>query len=232
MPRFTLDSLISAAISIAIIVFASIIHEIAHGVCALWRGDTTARDAGRLTLNPKTHIHPFGSIILPLLMAFSGGPVFGFANPVPYNPRRLKNPHVDAFLVAIAGPLSNLLQALVGTLLLGAVLWCARTNVQLASEYIGIILPAQNILQRYIVCNCALFAFNIVPLPPLDGASIISLVLPPRPRARFEELNAYALPILMIVLYVLPSLIGVDVISIYVRSVVSFLYTTLISFIL
>src|SRR5450432_1329743 len=91
------------------LVAAIILHEISHGVVALWFGDDTARRAGRLTLNPIPHIDPFGSIIMPALGALSGIPVFGWAKPVPVNPNRLRNPRRDMLIVSLAGPTTNLL---------------------------------------------------------------------------------------------------------------------------
>ena len=100
--------------SVALVMLSAIVHEVAHGWVAYKLGDPTAKQAGRLTLNPLAHLDPVGSVLLPLLMAWIGGPVFAFAKPVPYNPYNLRNPRRDEVLVALAGPASNLLQALVG----------------------------------------------------------------------------------------------------------------------
>ena len=112
-PKF----LIMTAITVLLLMVSAIIHEVAHGWVAHLCGDDTAREAGRLSLNPARHLDPFGSVVLPLLMALVGGVVFAYAKPVPYNPRRLKNPRRDEVLVALAGPASNLIQASVGALL-------------------------------------------------------------------------------------------------------------------
>src|SRR5438552_3180305 len=102
------------------LIIAIVFHEIAHGLVARRLGDPTAQEAGRLTFNPIKHIEPFGTVILPLLLAISHAPVFGWAKPVPVNYRRLRNPRRDMVLVALAGPGMNLLLALIGTLLLAA----------------------------------------------------------------------------------------------------------------
>ena len=104
-------------ISVVLVMFSVVLHEIAHGWAAYRLGNPTAKQAGRLTLNPLLHLDPFGSVLLPLMLAIVGGPVFAFAKPVPYNPRNLRHPVRDEVLVALAGPLCNLLQALVGALL-------------------------------------------------------------------------------------------------------------------
>ena len=114
---YQLMTIITAAISVALLMFSAMVHEVAHGWVAYKLGDPTAKNAGRLTLNPKAHLDPFGSIVLPLIMVLLKGPVFAYAKPVPYNPRNLRHPDRDEVLVAIAGPASNILQALIGALL-------------------------------------------------------------------------------------------------------------------
>ena len=109
---------IMMAISVALVAVSASIHEFAHGWMALRCGDPTAKEAGRLTLNPLAHLDPFGSFMLPLMMALAGMPVFAAAKPVPFNPRRLNNPARDEALVALAGPVSNIIQALVAAALL------------------------------------------------------------------------------------------------------------------
>src|SRR5204862_5904847 len=104
------------------LVIAIVFHEVAHGLVARRLGDPTAQERGRLTLNPIKHIDPFGTVILPLLLAISHAPVFGWAKPVPVDYRRLRNPRRDMVLVALAGPAMNLLLALIGTLLLAAII--------------------------------------------------------------------------------------------------------------
>ncbi len=116
------NRLFTVALTVALVMVSAVIHEVAHGWVAWKLGDPTAKEAGRLTLDPRAHLDGFGSIVLPLLMALMGGPVFAFARPVPYNPRRLRNARVGELLVALAGPASNLLQALLGTAALGLLL--------------------------------------------------------------------------------------------------------------
>ena len=120
-----LSYLLDAVITVAIVMWAATLHEVAHGYTAYLCGDSTAKDEGRLSLNPLRHLDPFGSVVLPLVMVLLGGPVFGYAKPVPYNPWRLRHRRRDEVLVALSGPASNLVQAAVGALVFRAVvaLW-------------------------------------------------------------------------------------------------------------
>lgn len=153
-----------------VLLFSAIIHEVAHGAVADSLGDDTAKSMGRLTLNPIKHLDPFGSFILPLsLYAISGGSfVFGWAKPVPYNPRNLKNPKKDSGLIALAGPLSNIAIAI----LTGVVYRLAGNAPAL--------FPASflSFLNLIIIINISLAIFNLVPIPPLDGSKALFSVLP------------------------------------------------------
>lgn len=149
---------------VAVIIFSAVIHEVMHGVAADMLGDKTARYAGRLTLNPIPHLDPFGSVILPALLAFSGSPFFfGWAKPVPYNPYNLKPGRFSEAIVAGAGPASNLGIAL---------LFSAAIRLGVfPSEIAGILFII-------VVVNCMLFLFNLIPIPPLDGSKVLEAFLP------------------------------------------------------
>jgi len=150
---------------IIVLLFSVIIHEISHGYVAEKLGDPTARLAGRLTLNPLKHLDPFGSVILPALLILShAGFVFGWAKPVPYNPWHLKKPERDGALIALAGPLSNLLVAVIFSLIF-------RLSVLIGSLTLG------NLCALIVLINVALAIFNLVPIPPLDGSKILFLIL-------------------------------------------------------
>lgn len=152
--------------ALVVLLFSAILHEISHGFSAKLQGDNTAEAAGRLTLNPLPHLDPFGSIILPLLLALPalfGAPVIiiGWAKPVPFNPANLKNKKWGAALVAVAGPLTNLFIALVFGLIL-------RLSFTVEA------LPALNIFLMIIVwINLLLAIFNLIPIPPLDGSKLL-----------------------------------------------------------
>ena len=158
-----------------ILIPSIILHELAHGYAANWLGDPTARLAGRLTLNPIPHIDPVGSILVPGLMALSsGGILFGWAKPVPYNPYNLRNRNWGEAFVASAGALTNILLALV----FGAV---ARFGDALAltPEFVQIMVWG-------VFINVILALFNLIPLPPLDGSKVIMPFLPRMLRYRYQ----------------------------------------------
>jgi Zn-dependent protease len=158
------------------LVTAVILHEISHGVVALWLGDDTAKRAGRLTLNPIPHIDPFGSLILPALGALSGLPILGYAKPVPVNPARLRNPRRDMVFVSLAGPATNF--TLMAIAALGA------RYVYHHGGILGGGLSGNgpdlwlDILFVFAFVNLALGLFNLLPIPPLDGSALIERVLP------------------------------------------------------
>lgn len=152
--------------NLAILVISIVVHEVSHGLAALWQGDRTAQYQGRLTLNPIKHIDPVGSILVPLFCALlPGSLMFGWAKPVPYNPYNLKNGRTSEFIVAFAGPLSNILIALLGALTIRA----------FGSSFPDATLT---ILEATILINLVLALFNLVPLPPLDGSKILANILP------------------------------------------------------
>jgi Zn-dependent protease len=157
------------------LIAAVIPHEISHGVVALWLGDDTAKRAGRLTLNPIPHIDPFGSIIMPLLGAITGLPFIAWAKPVPVNPQRLRNPRRDMLFVGLAGPTTNFLMMLASALVARSLL--ARAHLQGVVTLDSLSLGFQLALSFALV-NLFLGLFNLLPIPPLDGSSLIERVLP------------------------------------------------------
>ncbi len=145
-----------------VFVLSVVVHECAHGLAALWCGDTTARDRGRLTLNPLPHIDLFGSILLPALLFLAHSPVLlGWAKPVPVNHGRLRSPRNDSVKVALAGPASNFLLA---------ILFAGLTRVAPAT---GFFAPLGDMGIAGVVFNCALGLFNLLPIPPLDGSWVL-----------------------------------------------------------
>ena len=208
------DRVVSIALTVALVMVSAIVHEIAHGWAALRLGDPTAKQAGHLTLDPRAHLDGFGSIALPLIMALAGGPVFAFARPVPYNPARLRHPRRDEVLVALAGPASNLLQAVVGAALLGLL---HSSLSALAATPLGIEVAswAYLLLLTYVRVNLVLCFFNLIPLPPLDGSKVVLYFLSGRAREKYYELQGYSMAILLAALYVLPGLLRVDPLSAY-----------------
>lgn len=160
--------------------FALCFHEYAHGFVAKKLGDNTAQMMGRLTLNPVVHMDLLGTVALPLMAIIFNSPIFfGWAKPVPVNARNLKNPKTDMFWVALAGPLSNILLAVIGTLAIGGL-----------THYVPITSTVKaciQILTVFIMTNLFLAIFNLLPLNPLDGGKVIARFLPPQWNYKLEQ---------------------------------------------
>jgi Zn-dependent protease len=178
------------------LVIAIVFHEVAHGLVARRLGDPTAESKGRLSLNPIKHIDPFGTVILPMLLALSHAPMFGWAKPVPVNYSRLNSPRRDMVLVALAGPGMNLILALVGTAILAATVE-AKTGV-------GAFIAANAL--NFVAINIFLAIFNLLPVPPFDGGHVVEGLLPPGPAQSVRKLGRYSLLVLVLLLLVLPAL--------------------------
>ncbi len=176
---------------IIILVFSIVVHEVAHGRVALWRGDTTARDMGRLTLNPIPHIDLFGTIIFPIFLILMRSPVlFGWAKPVPINPYQLKEAKKDMALVGGAGPASNLLLAiLLAGLFRAAVAVTGSSNPLSQALFFGVFI------------NLVLAFFNLIPVPPLDGSRIVSALLPDDLAIRYNRIERFGFIIIFLLLF-------------------------------
>ena len=179
------------------LVIAIVLHEIAHGWVALAFGDPTAKRKRRLSLNPVRHVDPIGTVVLPLALAVSGAPVFGWAKPVPVVARRLRNPRVHMMLVALAGPGMNLLLALIG-----ALAWAGLTWLQ-PPRGLGWDFLVLNVL-NFILINVSLAIFNLLPIPPFDGGHVVEGLLPRALAMRYARLARFGFPILFLLLVVLP----------------------------
>jgi len=182
------------------LVIAIVFHEVAHGLVAKRLGDTTAEERGRLTLNPFKHVDPFGTVILPLILAISHAPVFGWAKPVPVNYARLRHPRRDMVLVALAGPGMNLLLALLGAIIL-AVTLSVSSNPNSATT----VLIAGNAL-NFVLINIFLGVFNLLPVPPFDGGHVVEGLLPPPLAIGFRKIGRYSLLVFVMLLLVLPAI--------------------------
>jgi Zn-dependent protease len=183
---------LAAVIGFGVLLIALTIHEAAHAWTADRLGDPTARALGRVSLNPLVHIDPIGTVVLPLVAAFSHLPLIGWAKPVPVTLRNLGHPRRDYMMVAAAGPLSNLLQAVVAAMVLRMFAGAAEGGQAPGSMWTGVFSLAVEI-------NLLLAFFNLIPVPPLDGGNVMLGLLPPRAAMAYSRLRQYG----FIVLYAL-----------------------------
>jgi Zn-dependent protease len=169
------------------------VHEAAHAFAADRLGDPTARQLGRLSLNPAVHVDPIGTLLFPLIAFMTGVPLIGWAKPVPVDPRYLKHPKRDFALIAAAGPASNLVMAGLGAI----VLQLARTSAG-PGDIVGGALtgPLGALFFTFTIVNVLLAVFNMIPVPPLDGGNVLLGVLPPGPTRIVEQLRPYGFLIL------------------------------------
>ncbi len=189
-----MDMAVRAAYYFVPFLFALCFHEFAHGYVAKLRGDNTAQIMGRLTLNPIAHMDMIGTLILPILAIVFHSPIFfGWAKPVPVNSRNLKNPRVDMFWIALAGPASNILLAIIGSGILAVV---ARTmNAMPIQETVV------HLLDVFITVNLFLAIFNIIPLHPLDGGKVLARFLPAEVNYKLEQNEQMTSLVLMALIF-------------------------------
>lgn len=180
---------------IGVILVSMTLHEAMHGYVAYFLGDDTAKREGRLTFNPIRHIDPFLTLILPIILAISSLPVFGGAKPVPFNPARVKYEEWGAALVAIAGPLTNLVLAF---LLFGL-------YVIFGAPQSG---PGYLILMTGVMVNLGFFVFNIIPIPPLDGSRVLYALAPEFVRRGMEYIEQYGIIFIFLIVLLASSVIG------------------------
>ncbi|ADE16599.1 peptidase M50 [Nitrosococcus halophilus Nc 4] len=182
------------AIWVLPILFAITVHEVAHGWMALRFGDHTAQMMGRLTLNPINHIDPIGTLLVPGILLMLGGVVFGWAKPVPVSWDKLRNPQRDMAIVALAGPLANLVMAILWAII-------SRIGIALALDFpmIGVPLAYMGIAGMFI--NAILMMLNLIPLPPLDGGRVLVGVLPGPLAYQVSRVEPYGFFILLGLLF-------------------------------
>jgi Zn-dependent protease len=181
-------------ITYLVLVPSIILHEVSHGAVALAFGDDTAKRAGRLTLNPIRHVDPFGSVLLPGMLLLLGAHPFGYAKPVPVNVRQLRDPRNHSLLVSLVGPAVNVALALLAALVL-------------RRQFQGDPLWAQVALAFGLV-NVVLAAFNLLPVPPLDGSAVVERLLPRQWWPTWLRIRQYSMGILLVLVLLAPNVLN------------------------
>lgn len=196
-----MESAIAIIFQLAILIFSVVIHEVAHGLAANALGDSTAKHAGRLTLNPLKHLDPVGSVIVPFLSVFFGGGFIGWAKPVPYNPYNLQvsNRDLGSAIVGAAGPLTNILIAVFfGLLIRSGGFWSG-----LLGNAAG---PTLQLMTFIVVINLWLATFNLLPIPPLDGSKVLFYFLPATSERFRMALEQFGFFIVVLFIFFVPAL--------------------------
>lgn len=191
-------------IVLVVVLGSMILHELAHGVMAYCLGDDTAKEEGRLTLNPMKHIDPVLSSLVPVMLYMSGAPIFGGAKPVPVDSRNLRHGVWGMALVAIAGPLTNFLIAIVVAVIGHA------TGVLMLDSGTLMYMPGMmgEIMVNLVYINLGFGVFNLIPIPPLDGSRVLYALMPDEIRGMMERMERWGIVLVMIVVIVFPSFLS------------------------
>ena len=193
------DTLLLAIVLIPCLIVAIVFHEVAHGWMALMLGDPTAKEQRRLSLNPIRHVDPVGTLLVPGFLAIVGGPIFGWAKPVPVIKQRLDNPRLGMMAVAAAGPGTNFALAVIGAILLGLALPQGSgmsefgTGMSVIVGADGETLPFASGMFYFVLINIFLAVFNLLPIPPFDGSHIVEGAMPRRWVHYYEKLRSFGM---------------------------------------
>jgi len=195
---------------------AIVLHEVSHGYVSYRLGDPTAKMKGRLNLNPITHVDPFGTVLLPLLLWLSGAPIFGYAKPVPINPNYYKDYRKGMLLTGLAGPTTNLTLAVVAGLLVRMLIplgdLATGSQVDASFTMLGWVVYA---LYFFAQINLVLMFFNLIPIPPLDGSRVLPIFLSDKALMKYHQVEQYGILIFFGLLLLLPRILGFSPISAY-----------------
>lgn len=197
-----------SVVGFAVIVPAIILHEVSHGAVALVFGDPTAKNAGRLTLNPIKHVDPFGTVLLPAMLILATGSAFGYAKPVPVNPRRMRSPRNHGLLVSLAGPGTNIVLAGLAAAGVAFASFTPLVELQVRTNRPDLFgdPPLWALAIYYFgVFNVLLAVFNMLPIPPLDGSALIERVLPAKWWPQYLRFRQYSMGLLLILILVVPG---------------------------
>ena len=182
-------------IVLAVILFSMTLHEAMHAFVSYWLGDDTAKAQGRLTLNPIKHIDPFMTILLPVLLAISGAPIFGGAKPVPFNPHNVRWGEWGAALVAISGPLTNFFIAFIG---FGVWVIVGTPSTGIEAQIFAAIISV----------NLGFFVFNLIPIPPLDGSRVLYALAPEFVKRGMEAMERFGIIVIFALVLLASSVLG------------------------
>jgi Zn-dependent protease len=199
-----ITAILEIVLSLIAVFTAIILHEVAHGYVAFRLGDPTAKSRGRLTLNPLAHIDPIGTILVPIFLLIMRSPfLFGWAKPVPINPNYFRNPFKGMLYVAVAGPATNVALALATTVIGRVVLLAIPDSLLFFNHtFAGNLVHAfVYLLGIFVIYNVILAAFNMIPIPPLDGSRVLTYFLPPEGRRVMIMLERYGFIILIALIY-------------------------------
>jgi Zn-dependent protease len=217
-------NIINLVIQLFVLLFAITIHEAAHGWAASKFGDDTARSMGRVTLNPVAHIDPFGTVLLPLLLVIMRAPVFGWAKPVPVNPFNLRNPRRDNLWISAAGPIANIIAAvfcLIAIVFIKSLSPGASAFLMGRGGLSGSIHPLGSLILIFFygaLINMYLVAFNLIPVPPLDGSGVLMGLLSEEAAQKYDRIRPYGFLIVL-------GLIYLGVLNVIIRPIQIFIYT-------
>ncbi|MHB8804982.1 MAG: site-2 protease family protein [Coriobacteriia bacterium] len=203
-------------LELAMFIPAIVLHEVSHGYVSYRLGDPTAKMKGRLSLNPIKHVDPFGTVLLPLLLWFGGGPVFGYAKPVPINPGYYKDYRKGMLLTGLAGPATNLTLAVAAGLLVRILMplgdLATGSGIDPTFTVLGWVVYA---LFFFAQINLVLMFFNLIPIPPLDGSRVLPIFLSDKALMKYHEVERYGILIFFAVVLLLPNYLGIDPIGWY-----------------
>ena len=190
------NDLVVLLIVLGVILVSMILHELAHGLVAYWLGDDTAKQQGRLTLNPFKHLDPILSFAMPIFLLAAGMPIFGGAKPVPINTRNLRFGAWGMALVGVAGPLMNFILAF------GAFMVGYFTGWLASADLIGVVI------WEFITINLGFGIFNLIPIPPLDGSRVLYAIAPDVIRSGMEKMERFGILVVMVIVVVFPGVIA------------------------
>lgn len=211
-----MDNTLIRVIELALFIPAIVLHEVSHGYVSYRLGDPTAKMKGRLSLNPVKHVDPFGTVLLPLLLWFSGAPIFGYAKPVPINPAYYKDYRKGMMLTGLAGPATNLILAFLAGMGSRVLALAPLATGSAADPQLTVLGWLWYALYYFGMINLVLMFFNLIPIPPLDGSRVLPMFLSDKALMKYHEVERYGIVIFFVVVLLIPRWIpGLDLLGGY-----------------